>query len=40
MKVFLTLEASKPNGANYRLTMGCRLHPNLASMLAALMALF
>jgi hypothetical protein len=40
MQVYLTLEASQPNGANYRLAMGCKLHPNLASMLAVLMRLF
>jgi hypothetical protein len=40
MGVFLILEASQPNGALYRLGLGCFLHPNLASMVAVLSRLF
>ena len=37
--VFLILEASQPNGAYYRLGLGCYLHPALASVVAALFRL-
>lgn len=40
MAVFLTLEASQPRGVNYRLAIGCVLHPNLASMVVAIVRLF
>jgi len=40
MVVFLTLEASQPNGATYRLAMGCILPPGLLSMVAVLSRLF
>ena len=40
MAVFLTLEASQPCGANYRLAIGCFLHPKLASMVIAFMRLY
>ena len=36
MVVFLSIEASQPHGNNYRLAIGCTLHPMLASMVAAL----
>lgn len=34
------LEASQPNGAYYRLAIGCSLLPRLVSMVAALVRLF
>jgi hypothetical protein len=34
MLVFFCLEASRPRGTSYRLSLGCMLHPNLASMVA------
>lgn len=40
MFVFLTLEATQPNGANYRLVLGCLLHPKIASMVTAISRLF
>jgi hypothetical protein len=40
MIVFLSLEASQPNGTNYRLAIGCLVHPNVASMIAVLIRLF
>jgi hypothetical protein len=40
MGVFFILEASQPHGRTYRLGLGCFLHPNLASMLVALVRLF
>lgn len=40
MLVFLTLEASQPNGANYRLAVGCLVPPQLVSLVAVLMRLF
>jgi hypothetical protein len=40
MGVFLILEASRPNGAWYRLGLGWVLHPTLASMVAAIVRLF
>jgi hypothetical protein len=40
MYVFLTLEASQPCGATYRLGLGCHVHLTLASMIAALARLF
>jgi hypothetical protein len=40
MIVFLSLEASQPNGANYRLVLGCLVPPRLASMVAVLIRLF
>ncbi|MFM2005047.1 MAG: hypothetical protein RLZZ09_702 [Pseudomonadota bacterium] len=33
--VFFTIEASKPNGASYRLAVGCNLYP-LASWFASI----
>ncbi len=39
MKVFLSLEANQPNGASYRLAMGCDFHPSWASVVAALIKL-
>lgn len=36
MTLFLTIEASQPNGAVYRLAIGCALHTMLVSMVAAL----
>jgi hypothetical protein len=40
MTVLLTLEASQPNGATYRLAMGCSLPLSLLSMVAVLSRLF
>jgi hypothetical protein len=40
MKMFLILEASQPNGATYRLALGCFLPPSLVSMVAVLTWLF
>ena len=40
MLVFLTLEASQPSGATYRLALGCLLPPGLLSMVAVLSRLF
>ncbi len=40
MLVFFSLEASKPSGANYRVAIGCLVHPKLASALAVLSRLF
>jgi hypothetical protein len=40
MKMFLVLEASQPNGATYRLALGCVVPPGLLSMVAVLMRLF
>jgi hypothetical protein len=40
MVVFLILEASQPDGARYRLGLGCLVHPTLASMVAVLVRLF
>jgi hypothetical protein len=40
MAVFLYLEASQPNGARYRLGLGCFVHPKLASLMAILVRLF
>ena len=40
MGVFLILEASQPRGTSYRLGLGCFLHPNLASVVAAIVRLF
>jgi hypothetical protein len=40
MCAFLFLEASQPCGATYRLALGYFVHPNLASMVAALSRLF
>jgi hypothetical protein len=40
MKMLLYLEASQPNGTTYRLTIGCLLHPTLASMVVVLVRLF
>jgi hypothetical protein len=39
MIVFLSLEASQPNGTTYRLGLGCLVHPTLASMVAVFMRL-
>jgi hypothetical protein len=40
MGLFLIFESSQPCGTTYRLGLGCLLHPNLASMVAALSRLF
>jgi hypothetical protein len=40
MGAFLILEASRPNGACYRLGLGWVLHPTLASMAAVIIRLF
>ncbi|MET4279058.1 hypothetical protein ABIB68_007260 [Bradyrhizobium sp. F1.2.2] len=40
MGVFLHLEASQPNGATYRLGLGCFVHPSWASMVLLLQRLF
>jgi hypothetical protein len=40
MFVFLCLEARQPNGAAYRLGLGCYLPPKLASMIVVLLRLF
>jgi hypothetical protein len=40
MIVFLSLEASYPNGTTYRLGIGCTVHPNLASIVVMLFRLF
>lgn len=40
MLVFLTLEASQPNGTYYRLAIGCLVPPKLVSMVAVLVRLF
>jgi hypothetical protein len=40
MNVFLYLEASQPCGNCYRLGLGWGIHPNLASVMAALSRLF
>jgi hypothetical protein len=37
--VFLTIEASQPNGATYRLAIGCNMH-QLALWLASIGRLF
>ncbi len=39
MLVFLNLEASQPSGMRYRLSVGCLVHPNLASMVLMLIRL-
>jgi hypothetical protein len=39
MFVCLVLEARQPNGATYRLGLGCLVHPRLASMVAVLVRL-
>jgi hypothetical protein len=39
MGVFLILEASRPNGALYRLGLGWAFHPKLASMVAVIVRL-
>jgi len=39
MLVFFYLEASQPNGAKYRIGVGCFLPPKLASMVIVLMRL-
>jgi hypothetical protein len=38
--VFFVLEASKPSGAYYRLSLGCYSLPLLASMVVALSRFF
>ena len=38
MSILFLIEASQPNGATYRLAIGCKLHP--ATWIAALMRLF
>ena len=40
MLVFFYLEASQPNGATYRLGLGCFVPPKLASMVVLLVRLF
>ncbi len=40
MVVFVSLEASRPNGTSYRLSMGCLVHPKVVSMVAVFMRLF
>jgi hypothetical protein len=40
MTVFLSIETSQPNGAIYRLAMGCNLRLSLASIVAVLARLF
>lgn len=40
MLVFFCLEASQPNGASYRMAVGCLVHPKLASVVATLARLF
>jgi hypothetical protein len=40
MGLFLIFEASQPNGATYRLGLGCLVHPKLASMVAVIVRLF
>jgi hypothetical protein len=40
MIVFLYLEASQPCGSVYRLGLGCRVPPKLASMIFLLVRLF
>jgi hypothetical protein len=40
MRVFLTLEASQPSGATYRLGLGCHVPLSLASVVAVLSRLF
>lgn len=40
MGLYLILEASQPNGATYRLGLGCLMHPKLASMVAVIVRLF
>jgi hypothetical protein len=40
MLVFLYLEASQPNGTQYRLGLGCLIHPTVASMMALIVRLF
>lgn len=32
MYVFLGLEASQPDGTNYRVAIRCKVHPKLASL--------
>lgn len=39
MLVFLSLEASQPNGTTYRLAIGCIVHPKVASIVAVLIRL-
>ena len=40
MLVFVCLEASQPSGVNYRVAVGCLVHPRLASLVLSLMRLF
>ena len=40
MFVFLFLEASQPNGAVYRVGLGCLVPPQLASIVLLLFRLF
>ena len=38
--LFLVFEASQPNGATYRIGLGCLMHPKLATMVAVFVRLF
>lgn len=40
MIMFLFLEASDPRGTDYRVAIGCTLHPTLASVVIAIARLF
>jgi len=40
MTLFLAIEASQPNGARYRLAIGCVLPIGLVSAVVALLRLF
>lgn len=40
MVVFLSLEASQPNGTRYRVAVGCLVPPQLVSLVAVLLRLF
>lgn len=40
MTLFLSIETSQPNGAFYRLAIGCKLHSALVSMVTAFARLF
>lgn len=40
MMVFIAIEASQLHGDNYRLAIGCKMHPSLVSMIATILRWF
>ena len=40
MMVFVAIEASQPHGDNYRLAIGCKIHPAMVSMIATMLRWF